>query len=328
MRNWYDIKAAANDPQVAEVSIFDEIGYWGIQAKDFIADLNKIDAKQINVSINSPGGSVFDGLAIYNALRAKAAAGVKVKTSVLGVAASIASVIMLAGDEREMPSNAMVMTHNPWTIAMGDADELRETAGVLDQIGASLQGVYIARTGKTEDDVKAFMAKDTWMSAEEAKDMGFVTAITEEVAVSAKYDINDLPENVRALFKAAAKPPTPKEPVATRPTGEEIQALAKEAGFEEFAASWAMDETLATTDAVKTVIAAARETRSLCAIAKKPDSAKEFIKARKPLADVRAALNEMLVAEDKPTDPNPEPKNPTPDPKAQSFSATGYWANH
>ncbi|MBN8494930.1 MAG: Clp protease ClpP, partial [Burkholderiales bacterium] len=146
MKNWFEIKARADD--TAEVSIFDEIGAYGVSAKEFIDALKAHAGKKVTLSINSPGGSVFDALAMYNALRAH---GAEITAKVMGVAASAASIIFMAGDKRVMPENAFLMIHNPLTFAYGNADELRDMAEVLDKIAASLVGIYVTRSGKSED---------------------------------------------------------------------------------------------------------------------------------------------------------------------------------
>lgn len=186
-KSWFSITNKADAP-AAEILIFDEIGIWGITAKDFADQLKAIPSdRALTVGINSPGGSVFDGIAIYNLLKMRG----NVTTRVDGVAASIASVIMLAGDRRIMPENALVMIHEPATEAWGGADDLRETADVLDKIGAQIVAIYVARTGKTESEVRANMAeasKGTWMTGKEALAFGFCTELSDAVQVKASFD--------------------------------------------------------------------------------------------------------------------------------------------
>ena len=152
MKTWYNL--ATNDT----LTVFDDIGAYGVSAKSFLDDLKSIKAEAVNVEINSPGGDVFAGLAIYNGLRAS---GKKINVKVMGIAASAASLVAMAGDEIEMPENAMMMIHNPWTFAVGDADELRATADVLDKIGTSLVTTYAKRTGKDEDEIKSMLDTET-----------------------------------------------------------------------------------------------------------------------------------------------------------------------
>lgn len=305
---------AATDTE-ATLSIYDEIGFWGVQAKDFVDQLRAVKAKVLNVEINSPGGDVFAGLAIYNALRAS---GKEIVVKVMGVAASAASLIAMAGDKRVMPKNSFMMIHNPWSFAVGNADELRETANTLDKIGGSLLATYAARTGLPEDELTAMLATDTWLTADEAKEKGFATEVSDDIEVKAAFDMDraDLPENVRAVFLAAAKPkaqtqddppadPAPADPVVEthEPTQtEQIEALAKGAGMEVYAAAWAV----AGLDlaAVKARIGEAREIKALSVVAGKPDLADAAIKAGKTVADFRASLVEVMAQTDESTHTN------------------------
>lgn len=198
----------AEDDSPSTLSIFDEIGFWGVQAKDFIRDLRAVKSKVLNVEINSPGGDVFAGLAIYNALKSS---GKEIVVRVMGVAASAASLIAMAGDKIIMPKNTFMMIHNPWSFATGNADALRETADTLEKIGFSLRATYARRTKMSEEDLEPLLAKDTWMTAEEALGLGFATEVVDEVTAQAKFDVAraDLPQAVAALFavaKAAADP--------------------------------------------------------------------------------------------------------------------------
>ncbi len=284
MRNWFTIKAAADANTPAEISIYDEIGGWGVTAKDFISDFKAKSgaSNKVVLSINSPGGSVFDGWAIFNALKMS---GKDITVRVMGIAASMASVIAMAGKRIEMPANSMMMVHNAISGVCGDAEDMREVADVLDKIDASIVATYMARTGKSEDEVRALMAADTYMTAAEAKDLGFVDEVIADVKASASFELDRLPENVRALFKGQAAEPAPK---LEAPFAEQACALAVSAGVGEYGALWALKHT-AIAD-VHAAIAHARDVRSLCAAANFPDRADTFIKAAQPLADVRATL--------------------------------------
>ncbi len=125
---------AASDNKPPVLSIFDEIGFWGVQAKDFLASLSATPGTDLDVEISSPGGDMFAAVAMYNGLRAS---GKKITTRVMGVAASAASLVFMAGDNRVMPKNTHLMVHNPWTFAGGNAVELRETADFLDKTGTT-----------------------------------------------------------------------------------------------------------------------------------------------------------------------------------------------
>ena len=134
--------------------------------------LNKQDG-DIEININSNGGDVAGGLAIANAIKAYSKG--KKTCNVLGVAASMASVIACAGDELKMGQGAFLMVHNPWTVTMGNAEELRKDADTLDKMRDSILSFYQSKAyGKTADDLKALMDAETWLSAEEAREAGFL----------------------------------------------------------------------------------------------------------------------------------------------------------
>ena len=305
--------AQATDDTPAVLSIYDEIGFWGVQAKDFVNELRGIKSKVINVEINSPGGDVFAGLAIYNALKSS---GKEIVVTVMGVAASAASLIAMAGDKIVMPKNTFLMIHNPWSFAMGNADELRETADTLDKIGASLRATYAARTGMDDAALDEMLSKDTWLTADEALEMGFATEVVEDVKANAKFDMAraDLPEAVRAVFAmAAAKPPVVADPEPepnpepVEAFGDQVVAMATAAGFEAQAASWAVK--FKSADEVQAAISTAREIKSLCSAVKMAERADEFIKHGKSLDDVRAALAEKLAKDDESTHVDTTPKS-------------------
>lgn len=201
MKTWFNVVAKADNE--VEISIFDEIGAWGVNAKDFIAALKPHKGKNLTCLINSPGGSVFDALAMYNVLRAN---GGTVTTKVLGVAASAASLVAMAGDKIIMPENTFMMIHNPWAFAAGNAEELRDFADTLDTIGSSLTKTYVARTGLPEEEVKALLDNETWLTAEEALAKGFATEIEASLKIAASYDVDRFPDNIKALFAATDLP--------------------------------------------------------------------------------------------------------------------------
>lgn len=285
-KSWYSIRAAAAGSDTVEAAIHDEIGYWGVTGSAFISDLKAQvgpTTKAINLSINSPGGSVFDGWAIFNALKATK---IPVNVTVMGIAASMASVIAMAGTTIKMPANSMMMVHNAISGVYGDAADMRDVADVLDKIDNSIVATYVARTGKTEDEVRALMANDTFMTAAEALDLGFATEVTDPIEAKATYDIERLPENVRKLFEA--KKPTVKD---TNPSlFTHIETAAKARGLGDFLDVFVTDATINTTDEADAAIEAAASVIEMCVMVKRPDDAGTHIRARAPLKDVRAAL--------------------------------------
>lgn len=136
------------------------------------------DVKSINLHINSPGGSVFEGIAIYNMLKQNSA---RINVYIDGLAASIASVIAMSGDAIFMPSNSMMMVHNPWVMAIGNASELRKQADDLDQITKSSVQTYLAKAGDKLDEktLTQLMDDETWLTAQEAVDYGLADEVME-----------------------------------------------------------------------------------------------------------------------------------------------------
>lgn len=198
MKKWFEI---VNKADKAEIWIYEFIGedFWtgdGVTAKGFQKELSGIKASQIDLHINSPGGEVFDGITIYNLLKQHAA---KVTTYIDGLAASIASVIALAGDEVYMAENALFMIHRPWGIAAGDADDMRKMADSLDKVAGSILLAYTGKTEKEEADIAELMAAETWMTAAEALEYGFIDNITDkmDMAACAKF----IPMMAKANFK-------------------------------------------------------------------------------------------------------------------------------
>jgi len=171
-RSWYQIKNL--DDGTAEVFLFDAIDIMGVDAEMFARELREIEADQINLRINSPGGNVFDGVAIAQALRQHPA---RVSARVEGVAASIASVIALAGDEVMMAKNSFIMIHEPFGGVMGTAEDMRHTASVLDKVSREIRSVYAERTGITEDRIQSLMVAETWMTSDEAIELGFADSV-------------------------------------------------------------------------------------------------------------------------------------------------------
>jgi len=175
----YTISNALGDEAV--IRIYDEIWWLGVNAIDLIAELDQITASVIRVEINSPGGDVFDGIAIYNALRSHPA---KVTTRVDGIAASIASVIFQAGDRRVVQPSGQLMIHNAWTVAVGDANDLDDVAAILRQQDTVIAGIYAARSGRPVDEFRTMMDAETWMTAERAVAEGLADEIVDAGSAS------------------------------------------------------------------------------------------------------------------------------------------------
>ena len=163
----------------AIVRIYDEIWFLGVNALDLTAELDTITADKIRVEINSPGGDVFDGIAIYNALRLHPA---KVTTRVDGLAASIASVIAQAGDHRIMVDSSQMMIHNAWGLTVGNRTDHTDMADLLEQQDQVIAGVYATASGKPAESFRAMMDAETWLTAEQAVAEGLADEVLTPVA--------------------------------------------------------------------------------------------------------------------------------------------------
>lgn len=168
---------------MAEIDLYSDV--FPGTAKYLRDQLKMFGDGPVTVCLNSPGGDVLEGVAIYNVLNARG----NVKMRVEGLAASIASIIMMAGKEIEVCSGAFVMVHNPWAMSMGESDDLRSTADVLDKMKQSMVSIYVKRTGLKDDEVVALMDDETWMTAEEAVEKGFADKVLDGPGASAKASL-------------------------------------------------------------------------------------------------------------------------------------------
>jgi ATP-dependent protease ClpP protease subunit len=196
-RSWYSIQGKKDDS--VEILIYDEIGFWGITAKAFVKELKSYgDVKHIHLKINSPGGSVFDGTAIYNELVNHKAT---ITAAIDGVAASMASIIAMSAERVTMPKNTFLFIHNPFVLMAGDAAALRKEANLLDQMKESGIEAYRRHARKlSAEEISKLMDEETWLSGEEAKEQGFIEEVTEAKELEDEEEVNfgehSVPANV------------------------------------------------------------------------------------------------------------------------------------
>ncbi len=165
--DWYRIANQVGDS--ADVLIYDEISAWGVMADQFVRDVSALDVATINLKLNTPGGLVFDGIAIHNALRDHKA---KVHVTVDGLAASIGSVIAMAGDTVTMNRGTHMMIHDAAGLCVGNAKDMGEMVELLDKLSGTIAGFYAARAGGTPQEWRDRMLTETWFTAQEAVDAG------------------------------------------------------------------------------------------------------------------------------------------------------------
>lgn len=215
-RSWYEFRNEAGDGPT-ELFIYDVVDEWfGVSAELFARELNSIDTDEITVRINSPGGSVFDGIAILNALRGHKA---KITTVVDGLAASIASVIAMAGDEVVMGRNSELMIHDASSVCVGQAKDMQSMADNLARASNNIASIYAEKAGGTADEWRTAMLGESWYSAEEAVAAGLADRVDKapEGDKSKAKNAFDLSIYNYAGRDAAPKPPVPgtSTPLAT-----------------------------------------------------------------------------------------------------------------
>lgn len=329
-RNWYRFENAASDPTVAEIHIIDIIGDWidelineyygmkaTVTAKAFVDQLAALPetVTAIRVHINSPGGDVFAAANIANALRDQSVSKNRTVTTIIdGLAASAASVIAMAGQTVEMADNALLMIHNPWSVAVGEAADMRKLADTLDVIRGTIVATYKWHSTLEDEAIVALMDAETWMTADQALEGGFVTSKLAGLKAAASIDRRALatlkvPDQYRARVDAllAPAPPTPTAPAAA--AAEDITRACAEAGLDlPFAAALMADKP--TLEQVTAKVAAEKATRAataarsqeitaLCETAKVPELAAGYIAGAMAVADVRTHLTTITAKLDR-----------------------------
>jgi ATP-dependent Clp protease protease subunit len=328
MRKWYTMKAEDGS---AEIVIYDEIGqsWWGeetVSAKQFLDDLNALgDVSAITLRINSPGGDVFDGVAIHNSIKNHKAT---VTAHVDGIAASAASFIAMAADKVVMPANSFLLIHGASGISFGNADDMRAVADDLDRIDKSLTATYVARAKSTTAKVKALMKEDRLMDAAEAKQWGFADEVTSEKKMAANFSLRLLPKAAAERFRAETgngevetPPPAPEPEVPEAvPVPPPVPPAPAETPADAPPAASATVVTLDTAkqqgiDEHRKYVASVTD---LCTLAQMPERVGAYVRANKPVDQVRKELLELRTAE-----PTVMPHHPLVPPAATSATAWG-----
>jgi ATP-dependent Clp protease, protease subunit len=223
----FDVMANNND--TATIDLYDEIGFFGVTARDFRNALKATTVKQLTVRINSPGGDVFDGIAMHNDLIAHPA---RIRVEISGLAASSASIVAMAGDEIVIAENAFLMIHNAWGIAIGDHTVMTEFAAVLAKLDGALARTYAARTGIAVEEIASMLAAETWMSGDVAVEKGFADEVAQKQNASALFDLSAF-KNVPRQIRSAAPPERLGSCVDNK---RDFERFLREAGFSRQAA--------------------------------------------------------------------------------------------
>jgi ATP-dependent protease ClpP protease subunit len=201
MNTWFKINAKEEGGSV-EVQILEEIGGWGISGQAFMAELNgaiKSPEDVVNILINSPGGSVIEGNFIFNQIKELPN---KVVATVSGMAASMASIIAMAADEVLIHENSYLMIHNPWTMALGESDDLRRMADLMDGMKDSAVLAYQRHTDLSAEKISEMMDEETWLKGLDAVAMGFASEMLDALDIAAV--VTEIPDKVKAMVKLEA----------------------------------------------------------------------------------------------------------------------------
>ncbi len=349
MKTWYRIRAAR---KTAEIRIYEEIGAWGVTAKRFVDDLAALgEISTLSVRINSLGGDVFDAIAMYNALSRHPA---RIVTHVDGICASAATLVALAADEVLMADNGLWMIHEPWTVSGGNADQLQKSADLLDSIAEQIVGIYARKTGADPANIREQMREETWLDAEQALEAGYVDAIDAPLKAVAKADLSRFkhppqqreasamsePTQPAETAESVDSPPTPQEPSNENPNPPAAPDSASDALEPSAVAKACLDANepglipallsgKVTAAALHQRLANAAEVRRLCAIARQPERAAEYVAAELSPDQAKLRLWDRLVAMDRAlgeidSTPPVATQKPTTDPTAIARAALVY----
>jgi ATP-dependent Clp endopeptidase proteolytic subunit ClpP len=287
---WFKMSADAQTG-VGTINIFGEIGGWGIDFRSFSRELDSLGAvSELKIFIDSPGGDVFAGNAIYNALQMHPA---QKTVTVMGLAASMASVIAMAGDRRIMPKNAMLMIHNPVGAIIGTSEELIAYGEAVANMRSNIAAAYVEASGGKLSEKKAYdlMDAQTWLTAEESVSYGLATEVAAPMQAAAQFDLSryaNAPKNLTTNSEVA----TQESAMTTAATPEAPKSLT---------------EAEARADERAKILATQAQVNALCKIAKRPDLAASFnekgltveqamveIEKAKPTDDVELSARQRL----------------------------------
>lgn len=321
--SWYQINAAAEGASETnsgiEVYIYGEIGAWGVTANQFIQDLKAVDdgKSPVLVAFNTIGGDLFEGLAIHNAL---SRLGERCTARVDALAASAGSVAACGAHRLVMASNAMLMIHNPWTWAGGDAEDFRRVADVLDQTLEAIVASYKRKAPGIDDaELRRLIHDETWLTAPEAKALGMCDEVVDGIEVKAMLGdggalrrYHNAPPTLLATLNGPAPEPEPDpgsvparaaddntvpgvvQPSAAMLAGRIVRGCA-EAGISNLLEVLTMSGELKDDASIDAAIARAKAVRDLCVSARLPELASDYVKAGLDAEAVRARLFDKLV---------------------------------
>lgn len=334
-KTWYAVQASGEATErVIEVFVYGEIGAWGITANQFVQDLRAMDdgVSPVVAAFNSIGGDLFDGLAMHNAL---SRLGERCTGRIDALAASAASVAVCGAHRVVIASNAMLMIHNPWTYAAGDAEDFRKVADVLDQTMEAIIAAYKAKAPDIdEDELRRLVAAETWLTANEAVALGLADEVGDGVKVKAclgqgavlqRYQhapaellaqLDEPPEADPDLELDPVDPPLVPPVVDSAKLALMITQRCTAAGISNLVEPLLSSTQLESEEIVLAGLARAKAVNDLCVAARLPEFSAEYVAAGLDAPAVRARLFDKIVTSGKgfeidntlPLDDDPAPK--------------------
>ena len=345
-KSWYTFQASGEAEQRSiELFVYGEIGAWGVTANQFLQDLRAMDdgVSPVIAAFNSVGGELFDGLAIHNAL---SRLGERCTGRIDALAASAASVAVCGAHRVVIAANAMLMIHNPWTYAAGDADDLRKVADALDQTLEAIIAAYKSKApGIDEAELRRMVNAETWLTAHEAVALGLADEVSDGLKVKACLGqgtvlqrFQHAPAELLAQLDEdpEAEPTRPDDPPEPAPVMDAATlALMITQGCATAGISNLVEPLLATTRleseaVVQAALIKAKALHGLCIAARLPELTAEFIKAGLDEAGVRARLFDKLVGSGGGFEINnslPLHDDPAPTIKAKQADPQAIWAS-
>ncbi|NWF13654.1 Clp protease ClpP [Pseudomonas reactans] len=347
-KTWYAVHASGEAAErVIEVFVYGEIGAWGITANQFVQDLRAMDdgVSEVIAAFNSVGGDLFDGLAMHNALRRL---GTRCTGRIDALAASAASVAVCGAHKVVIAANAILMIHNPWTYAAGDAEDFRKVADVLDQTMEAIIAAYKAKAPNIDEvELRRLVAAETWLTANEALALGLADEIGDGVKVKAclgqgavlqRYQhapaellaqLDEPPEADPDTELEPIDPPLVPPVVDSAKLALMITQRCTAAGISNLVEPLLSSTQLESEEIVLAGLARAKAVNDLCVAARLPEFSAEYVSAGLDAAAVRARLFDKIVTSGKGFEIDnslPLADDPAPKVLAKQPDPTSIWA--
>ncbi|MBD9599246.1 Clp protease ClpP [Pseudomonas sp. PDM10] len=345
-KTWYAVHASGEATErVIEVFVYGEIGAWGVTANQFVQDLRAMDdgVSEVVAAFNSVGGDLFDGLAMHNALRRL---GARCTGRIDALAASAASVAVCGAHKVVIAESAILMIHNPWTYAAGDAEDFRKVADVLDQTMEAIIAAYKAKASNIDEvELRRLVAAETWLTANEALALGLADEIGDGIKVKACLGQGGVLQRYQhapaELLAQLDEPPEadPELEVETPPLVPPVVDSTKlalmitqrctEAGVSNLVAPLLSATKLESEEIVLAGLARAKAVNDLCVAARLPEFSAEYVAAGLDAAAVRARLFDKIVSSGKGFEIDnslPLDNDPAPKVLAKQTDPTSIWA--